>query len=398
MSSAAYARAASPIALVVSPQPQLRRELVDRLRGYCWQTEEATGGADALARLEQGECHVLLLDDSLPDLNSSEVRMMVQSRFPGVDVLPIEAVRGNSPDAEPQTRHGQQLLGLLLADADGSAAAALPAKIPPANSTGKFAAERGAEPLPGMIGGSRPMMSVYRLTRMVAPRSTPALILGPTGTGKELIARAIHALSPRAARPLVTINCAAIPESLLESELFGYARGAFTGAVQSRVGRIHAAHGGTLFLDEIGDMPLNLQAKLLRFVESGEVQRLGSSDVFRVDVRIIAATNADLERKVAERSFRDDLYYRLSVFPIPLPPLAQRAGDVLLLAEHFLSEFCSGKVRISPPAAEKLLHYSWPGNVRELRHVMERASILAEEGGVIHAEHIVVSLRPDAVA
>jgi transcriptional regulator with GAF, ATPase, and Fis domain len=227
----------------------------------------------------------------------------------------------------------------------------------------------------------------------VAPRNTPVLITGATGTGKELIARSIHQLSPRAGKPMITINCAAIPETLLESELFGFLRGAFTGAVQSRIGRIHAAHNGTLFLDEIGDMPLNLQSKLLRFLENGEVQRLGSSDVFRVDVRVVAASNVDLERRVRSGQFREDLYYRLSVFPIALPPLARRGGDLRVLAEHFLKEFGATTAKLSHAALEKLAHHGWPGNVRELRHVMERAAILAESSPVIAPEHVVLTTQ-----
>jgi transcriptional regulator with GAF, ATPase, and Fis domain len=244
-----------------------------------------------------------------------------------------------------------------------------------------------AEPLPGMIGDSPPMQQVYRLARCVAPRHATVLITGATGTGKELVAQAIHRLSPRAARPLVTINCAAIPEALLEAELFGFTRGAFTGAVQSRLGRIHGAQGGTLFLDEIGELPLALQAKLLRFLESGELQRLGSPDVFQMDVRVLAASNADLRRRMETRQFRDDLYYRLAVFPIVLPTLAERPQDVLPLARHFLAR-CDGNLRFTARAESRLQQHAWPGNVRELRHTVERAAILASPGGTLDREHL----------
>jgi transcriptional regulator with GAF, ATPase, and Fis domain len=179
------------------------------------------------------------------------------------------------------------------------------------------------------------------------------------------------------------VNCAAIPETLLESELFGYTRGAFTGAVQSRMGRIHTAHGGTLFLDEIGDMPFSLQSKLLRFLESGEVQRLGSSDVFKVDVRVVAATNAPLALRIAEKQFREDLYYRLSVFPIELPPLRTRGRDTVLLARYFLQQFCGLGVAFDEMAEECLTSQPWRGNVRELRHLIERASILWDGDGPV---------------
>ena len=236
-----------------------------------------------------------------------------------------------------------------------------------------------------MIGDSLAMQPVYRLARRVASHNVPVLITGPTGVGKELVAQAIHALSRRASRPMVTITCAAIPDALMESELFGFTRGAFTGAVQSHLGRIHAAQGGTLFLDEVGEVPLAMQAKLLRFLESGELQRLGSRDVFQMDVRVIAATNADLAGRVREGSFRDDLYYRLAVFPIALPPLVERDDDVLLLARHFLE---GSGLSLTTEAEAQLRRYDWRGNVRELRHVIERAIILASPSTMIDATHI----------
>ena len=245
------------------------------------------------------------------------------------------------------------------------------------------------EPLPGMVGQAPCMHLVYRMARLVAPRTTPVLITGASGTGKEVVAEAIHRLSLRANKEFVVINCAAIPEALLESELFGFVRGAFTGAVQSRIGRIHSAHGGTLFLDEIGELPLDMQAKLLRFLDKGEVQRLGSSDVFRVDVRVLAASNANLTELVERKQFREDLFYRLSVFPIELPPLSQRLADIEALACHFLRTFepQGAGATLSQAAVRLLEKHSWPGNVRELQHVIERASILAE-GGPILPEHL----------
>jgi transcriptional regulator with PAS, ATPase and Fis domain len=208
-----------------------------------------------------------------------------------------------------------------------------------------------------------------------------------------MVACAIHQLSGRSSGPFVVVNCAAIPENLLESELFGYARGAFTGAVQSRLGRIHAAHRGTLFLDEIGELPLSMQAKLLRFLQAGEVQRLGSADVFRVDVRVIAASNAKLLEKVAAGEFRQDLYYRLAVFPILLPPLRERLEEVLPLAKHFLAELCRTNTcalrTLDPSVQFSLQEHDWPGNVRELKHVIERAFILSEEETRITEEHLV---------
>lgn len=239
------------------------------------------------------------------------------------------------------------------------------------------------------------MQRLYRLARLVAPGLTTVLITGPTGSGKELVARAVHKLSPRAARSFVVVNCAAIPEALLESELFGHMRGAFTGAVQASAGRIAAAQGGTLFLDEVGELPLSLQAKLLRFLDQKEVQRLGSAEPFHADVRVVAATNADLGEAVDEGRFRGDLYYRLSAFPLELPPLAERAADILPLANYFLRTLNrTGAVAgLSVEAMERLQAHGWPGNVRELQQVIERALILADGGQTILPEHLYFPAR-----
>jgi transcriptional regulator with GAF, ATPase, and Fis domain len=251
--------------------------------------------------------------------------------------------------------------------------------------------EAERDELPGMVGHGRAMQKIYRLARLVARRNTPVLIMGETGTGKELVARAIHQISARKANPLVVVNCAAIPETLLEAELFGHVRGAFTGAVQSRLGRIHNAHGGTLFLDEIGDLPLGMQSKLLRFLQEGEVQRLGSSDVFRVDVRVVCATNVNLVQSVKQRTFRQDLYYRIAVFPIKLPPLRERTEDIAPLAELFLSELCRDAgvepKKLSASSIALLRQTHWPGNVRELQHAVERAFILSGSEPHLHVEH-----------
>jgi transcriptional regulator with GAF, ATPase, and Fis domain len=245
-----------------------------------------------------------------------------------------------------------------------------------------------------MIGDSPAMARVYRMARLVARRVTTVLLTGESGTGKELVARAIHEISPRASGPYITVNCAAIPEFLMESELFGHTRGAFTGAVGSKIGRVSAAQGGTLFLDEIGELPLNLQSKLLRFLQAGEVQRLGSSDMILVETRVVAATNANLLKRVQEGTFRQDLYYRLAVFPIELPPLRDRLGDMVELARHFLSAFCRQAGQLPKTFSAAALHvlesHSWPGNVRELQHAIERASILADDDLMIQPEHLMI--------
>jgi DNA-binding NtrC family response regulator len=335
--------------------------------------QEARGGADALAQLESGQWQVLFLDRRLPDLDAEELVAIIKRRFPGIKVVLLDSDSGASPhsitrDTPQSSLHPK---ALNAAPVDGWKVV--------------------QSPLPGMIGQSPAMQSLYRMARLVAPRTTTVLILGATGTGKELVARAIHGLSPRAHRACVTVNCAAIPEALLESELFGYARGAFTGAVQSYAGKVFAAQGGTLFLDEVGELPLGLQAKLLRFLEQKEVQRLGSSEAVAVDVRVIAATNADLPQRVERGTFREDLYYRLSSFPLQLPPLAERGEDVLPLAEHFLQSLAEadGAVpRLSPEARHLLQAHVWKGNVRELQQVIERALILSEGSPAIGAEHL----------
>jgi transcriptional regulator with PAS, ATPase and Fis domain len=244
--------------------------------------------------------------------------------------------------------------------------------------------------LPELIGSGAVMLEVSRRIRLVAPRPTPVLIEGPTGSGKEVVARAIHRLSTRSDKPFVALNCAAIPEALLEAELFGHTRGAFTGAVQGRTGRIESANGGTLFLDEIGELPLGLQAKLLRFVESGELQRVGENEPVRVNVRVLAATHQPLARRAAEGSFRADLFYRLAVFLIRTPSLIEHAEDIPALVEHLMGEMArrSPAKGIAPEAMEKLSAHLWPGNVRELEHVLERASILAGSAPIISAEEI----------
>ena len=232
-----------------------------------------------------------------------------------------------------------------------------------------------------LIGASPKFLAVLEAVKTVAPTSCAVLLRGETGTGKEVVARAIHNASIRLQHRFVAINCAAIPAALLESELFGYERGAFTGAMSSRIGRFQAADHGTLFLDEIGELPIDLQPKLLRAIQEQEFERLGSSQTTRVDVRIVAATNQNLEKMVAERRFRMDLYYRLNVFPVTLPPLRERADDIPPLVEHFLRTFASqyGKSIDQIPAdvMAALKRYDWPGNIRELQNFIERSVILS---------------------
>jgi len=233
----------------------------------------------------------------------------------------------------------------------------------------------------GIIGRSVAINSLCKQIKVVAPTGSTVLILGETGTGKELIARAIHNLSSRRGRPFVKVNCPAIPAGLIESELFGHERGAFTGAVERRIGRFEMAHGGTLFLDEVGDIPLELQSKLLRVLQEQEFERVGSTQTKRVDVRIVGATSRNLPCMVDSREFRADLYYRLNVFPLGVPALRERSGDIPLLVRHFVDLYAKRMDRrvstVPLEAMEALLHHSWPGNVRELQNVVERAVILS---------------------
>jgi transcriptional regulator with GAF, ATPase, and Fis domain len=238
-----------------------------------------------------------------------------------------------------------------------------------------------------LIGKSRAMQQVYRLIELLKDSTATVLIQGETGTGKELVAEAIHFHSPRAEGPLIKVNCAALPESLVEDELFGHVRGAFTGAVSDKPGRIELAHGGTLFLDEVGDLGPSVQAKLLRVLETGEFERLGDPRTRRAEVRIIAATNTDLRAAVAEHRFREDLFFRLNVVPIYLPPLRERMEDIPLLAAHFLEHIrrnTGRDVRLGHDALRAMLRYRWPGNVRELKNALEYAAIVCE-GTTIHA-------------
>jgi two-component system response regulator AtoC len=241
-------------------------------------------------------------------------------------------------------------------------------------------------PLPGVVGDSPAMGAVYRLTRLVAPSRASVLLVGETGTGKELIARHVHRLSPRADGPYVRVNCGALSESLLESELFGHIKGAFTGAVDNKTGRFEAAHGGTIFLDEISSMSAKLQVKLLRVLQEREFERVGESRTIRVDTRVVAATNQFLEDEIEAGRFRDDLYYRLNVVPIYLPPLRERRQDIPALVSYFLERYCEENRRDTPPIPPEVLQrlhdYDWPGNVRELENYVERAVVLADDGAV----------------
>jgi transcriptional regulator with GAF, ATPase, and Fis domain len=354
-----------------------------------------------------------VIDSWLPDLEVVEFAAYVRLMYPAMELLRMDGTGEASGPASRSVSRDELMHAIRAASKDAvlrNAWANLPAAAARRTTeayrrgadgfvtdgspaTGSSVAPVGLareDGMPELVGSSVAMREVAALVKMVAQRATPVLIEGETGTGKEVVARALHRLSRRAAKPLVVLNCAAIPESLLEAELFGHTRGAFTGAVQSRMGRIESANGGTLLLDEIGEMPLGMQAKMLRFLESGELQRVGENEAVRVDVRLIAATHQPLEERSAVGTFRLDLYHRLAVFPIDVPPLRERIEDIAELAEHFLERMGRDhpRKRLTAAALDRLREHLWPGNVRELMHVLERGAILAGTQPEIDAAEI----------
>jgi DNA-binding NtrC family response regulator len=423
--------------LVASADRNFRQRLTEALTGLRWQVREAEGGAQAWAEAQATTPEAVIVDSWLPDLDLGEFLKDFRASYPEVDLV---TASGTTAQESPRGPYRQELLYALRRSQDNDTAiwnaapalnstsplpdtlhanpwpapslpeiaptafpqqsalsdvtyshASLPLTIPvEADLPTVMVEPASSERLPEIIGYAPCMLEVSRRVRLVASRSTPVLIEGPTGSGKELVAEALHRLSTRSRKPFVAINCAAIPEALLEAELFGHTRGAFTGAVQGRVGRIEAADGGTLFLDEIGEMPLSLQSKLLRFVECGELQRVGDNEKVKVDVRIIAATHQALAQQTQSGGFRADLYYRLAVFLIRTPSLAEHTVDLPLLVNHFLARMGREAPikRVDPGALATLTAHDWPGNVRELEHVLERAAILAGEEAVITAREI----------
>ncbi len=422
----AHSRVRPRTALVASADRSFRQRLTQTLTGLRWQVREAEGGAQAWAEAEAAPPEAVIVDSWLPDLDLGEFLSDFRGSFPDVDLL---TTAGSMPQESPRGPYRQELLYALRrsqetdtaawnhapaarsagtqekpqskpqpascaaasAPAPAQAYAPIPSAAAPAAGTLADTSDR----LPELIGNAPCMLEISRRVRLVAPRMTPVLIEGPTGSGKELVAEALHRLSSRSRKPFVPINCAAIPEPLLEAELFGHTRGAFTGAVQGRTGRIEAADGGTLFLDEIGEMPLGLQSKLLRFVECGELQRVGENETVKVDVRIVAATHRPLAEYAQNGGFRSDLYYRLAVFLIRTPSLAEHGQDLPLLVDHFLQKLGreAPVKRLDDAALAKLAAHHWPGSVRELEHVLERAVILAGESPVLTAREIDFDLR-----
>ncbi|MBN9511399.1 MAG: sigma-54-dependent Fis family transcriptional regulator [Alphaproteobacteria bacterium] len=360
-----------PRILIVDDDTALREGLAETLADLGHRPEQAADGAAALARLAHGGIDAVLLDLRMPGMDGIEVlrRLRARGDGPPVAVLTAVATAANTIEAMRLGAVDHLTKPIGRADLAGLLARMLPAAASAASTPPAAASEDD------LVGGSAAMREVQKAIGMLADTDATVLITGETGTGKEVVARAIHRHGARAGRAFVAVNCAAIPAELLESQLFGHVRGAFTGAIADRAGSFREADRGTLFLDEVGDMDLALQAKLLRVLQDRVVTPLGGRPV-PVDVRILAATHHDLARAVAEGTFREDLFYRLGVVPLALPPLRERLADIVPLAEHFLA-LAPGQKRLSAAAAARLMAHPWPGNVRELRNAMERVAVLS---------------------
>ena len=380
--------------LVVDDEENQRTALAGMIALWGYTVETASDGQEALDKLAAFPAHVLVTDLNMPRMSGQELLKRLKDQGDGPPAI-VQTAFGNLETAVA-TIHDLGAFWFLEKPVQSQALRML---IERAAIQGHLAdhAERLERELSyhgvlgEMVGVSPKMKEVFSLIRQVAPSRASVLITGESGTGKELAARAIHNLSPRRSNPFVAINCAAMPDTLMESELFGHEKGAFTGAVERRAGCFELAQNGTVLLDEIGDMPLATQAKLLRVLEDGRVRRLGGKAEIQLDVRVIASTNAALEQVIRENKFREDLFYRLNVFPIPLPALRERNEDVPLLVAALLKVINARHgmkvTEASKDAMDHLCEHSWPGNVRELRNVVERAAILAGEG-TINTQHL----------
>ncbi|MEW6719228.1 MAG: sigma-54 dependent transcriptional regulator [Thermodesulfobacteriota bacterium] len=378
------------------------RSVVAALRRDGFEVLPFSDPKQGLERLAAEGGDVVVTDLRMPGITGMEVLRHVTKSNPGVPVVVLTAY-GTVEGAVEAVRSGASDFLMKPVEIPRLRAAVFKAVKERGmhREIERLREEAGHPPgVEGILGASRAMEEVLRKIRLVAPTRMNVLITGESGTGKELVARAIHDLSPRAGRPFLPLNCAAIPETLLESELFGHEKGAFTGATASRPGKLESAEGGTLFLDEVGDVSPAIQAKLLRAIEQKEVLRVGSSQVLKVDVRILAATNRELKALVEEKAFREDLYYRLNVFGIQVPPLRERREDIPKLAEHFLEllsrENALPRKLLAPAALKALLSYSWPGNVRQLRNAIETA-MLVSAGETIGPEDLPVEITHTAV-
>jgi len=370
----------SPHLLFVDDEPALRSLMAERLSQRGFEVVEAESGERALELLEQFAFDVLIADLRLPGIDGTQVVVAARERYPGIVAVVItgygtvkdavNAIKRGASDFIAKPFHFDELMHVLDKSIEQR-------RLASENAYLRSQLEERYQ-FGGILGHSRPMQALFQLLETVAQSSSTILVTGETGTGKEVVARAIHHNSPRRANRFVAINCSAVPESLLEAELFGHVRGAFTGAIAARQGRFEQAHKGTLFLDEVGTMSSALQMKLLRALQEREFERIGDNTTIKVDVRVIAATNSDLARMVAEGTFREDLYYRLNVIPVQLAPLRDRRDDIPLLVKHFLEKFAAARqMQVTQSAMRALMAYYWPGNVRQLENTVERAVALS---------------------
>ncbi|WP_449245377.1 sigma-54-dependent transcriptional regulator [Desulfobacca acetoxidans] len=379
--------------LVVDDSSAVRDNLSELLTEEGYEVDSCPDGEAALNLLSQRTYEVVLTDLSMPKCDGMEVLKYLVEHFPGTSCIiitgygtiqnAVDAMRLGAYDYLCKPVESQELL-VVVARALEHQRLQWENILLKKQLREKFGFDN-------IIGVSEPMCQVFDVIRKVADTDSTVLILGESGTGKELVARAIHYNSSRQANPLIPVNCGAIPEDLLESELFGHERGAFTHAIRTRIGRFEQAHGGTIFLDEIGDMSPNLQVKILRVLQDHQFERIGGQKTLKVDIRVIAATNRDLQELVQTGRFREDLYYRLNVIPIIIPPLRQRRSDIPILVNYFIQEFSRKRkkptIRIAPAAMRLLEDYAWPGNVRELENLIERMVILSE-GEIIDAHDL----------
>jgi DNA-binding NtrC family response regulator len=370
---------ATPHLLFVDDEPALRSLMAERLAERGFEVVQADSGEKAVQLLDQFAFDVIITDLRLPGMDGTRVVETALARYPGIVGIVItgygtvkdavDAIKKGASDFIAKPFQFDELMHVLQKALEQR-------RLKSENAYLRSQLEERYQ-FGGILGRSRPMQALFHLLETVARSSSTILVTGETGTGKEVVARAIHHNSPRRAHRFVALNCSAIPETLLEAELFGHVRGAFTGAVGARQGRFEQAHKGTLFLDEVGTMSTALQMKLLRALQEREFERVGDSQTIKVDVRVIAATNSDLGRMVSEGAFREDLYYRLNVIPIQLPPLRDRRDDIPILVRHFLEKFLASRLLVSQGAMRVLMAYPWPGNVRQLENAVERAVALS---------------------
>ncbi len=385
--------------LLIDDDPTLLRLVEFHLQGEGFETVTASSGAQALARLAEGVPAAIVLDLMLPDLSGKDLLAKLHRDHPGIPVVVltaqadvsvvVECIQLGATDYVQKPFDGTRLVTSVR---NACSQARLKERVESLSSR-----LRERDGFAAVVGRSAAIRQTIHMLERASASDVTVLLQGESGTGKEVAARAIHTESSRRDGPFIVVNCGAIPEGLIESELFGHEKGAFTGATASRIGSFEQAQGGSIFLDEIGELRADLQVRLLRVLQERQVQRVGGSGPRAIDVRVIAATNRDLKTEVGRRGFREDLYYRLAVFPVELPPLRERAGDALLLARAFIERFAGrlGKPisGLSPDAQRAVERYRWPGNVRELENVLERAAIL-EDGPVISS----ASLPADVAA